>query len=647
MGLFMNTDQDIGLVGGPMQVGRNDPCPCGSRKKFKKCCLNKTVETGDLLWRQLGSIHDDMAKRLLEHGMRVFGRPAIEEAWEEFWSWENDVSFADAYESEQLKIQLFMPYFLYNWTPDLESEVLETAPADTTIAADFLEKRARNLTELERRFLAASITSPFSFHDVLEVDPGKEFVLKDIFLGTEVRVTERMGSQSARVGDIVYGKVIQIDHVGMLCGTGWIMIPPVQKQVILDLRKTMRKVCGEERVEVTANTLQDYDIELREIFLDVQAALLTPPKLANTDGEEFSFHRIIYTIDSPQITFDKLRDLALIEDEAELLEDAERGQDGAIQKTTITWHKRGNALHSSWDNTVMGRLFIDGNTLTIEVNSENRAKRIRKEVEKRLKGHAKYKSTVLQSPESMMRERDEFRAPDANANHKQDDQELMSHPEIKAQLQEMMKKHWESWFHEKISALGNKTPVQASKTSDGREMLEALLLDYQRHDERSNQLYKPDYDQICKRLFAKEKKSTAPKKRCGLCGSTKKKLTKTECCGNWICDDEADYVVFSYARNSCNRNHRRFTLCGYHHTEEHPGRWQDCSTCRDDFETELYVHNGTNEYNFEKLLNPPKFDPTCCAKCKTVINLGEDGYSMKGNKYYCDQCGPQLSAGIF
>jgi len=23
-------------------VGRNDPCPCGSGKKFKKCCLKKS-----------------------------------------------------------------------------------------------------------------------------------------------------------------------------------------------------------------------------------------------------------------------------------------------------------------------------------------------------------------------------------------------------------------------------------------------------------------------------------------------------------------------------------------------------------------------------------------------------------------------------
>jgi hypothetical protein len=30
------------------KVGRNDPCPCGSGRKFKKCCLNKQ-RSGDLL----------------------------------------------------------------------------------------------------------------------------------------------------------------------------------------------------------------------------------------------------------------------------------------------------------------------------------------------------------------------------------------------------------------------------------------------------------------------------------------------------------------------------------------------------------------------------------------------------------------------
>jgi hypothetical protein len=125
--------------------------------------------------------------------------------------------------------------------------------------------------------------------------------------------------------------------------------------------------------------------------------------------------------------------------------------------------------------------------------------------------------------------------------------------------------------------------------------------------------------------------------KCGLCGKTKK-LTKTDCCDQWICDDEDNYVLFSYARNSCSRNHRRYTLCGSHFMERHSGNWQTCQQCRESFETEMYVYYGTNEYNFEKLANPPSFKPTHCETCQKVISLGEDEYTMFGEKYFCVEC---------
>jgi len=128
-----------------------------------------------------------------------------------------------------------------------------------------------------------------------------------------------------------------------------------------------------------------------------------------------------------------------------------------------------------------------------------------------------------------------------------------------------------------------------------------------------------------------------PRPKCGLCGKTTR-LTKTECCGQWICDDEDEYVLFSYARNSCDRNHRRYTLCGHHHAEGHRGRWQDCPQCIEDIGTEMYVYFGTNEYNFEKLTNPPTYEPTKCSKCGKVIVLSEEGYSMKGSEYWCEKC---------
>jgi hypothetical protein len=145
--------------------------------------------------------------------------------------------------------------------------------------------------------------------------------------------------------------------------------------------------------------------------------------------------------------------------------------------------------------------------------------------------------------------------------------------------------------------------------------------------------------------MAEKKTATAKRKgrkvaaghRCGLCGKTRN-LVQTECCGQWICDDEGSYVLFSYARTSCSRNHRRYTLCGFHHAEGHSGGWQDCSKCRKAFETEIYAYYGTNDYNFTKLENPPSYQPTKCSSCGTVIRLGEDGYSVQGRRYFCDKC---------
>ncbi len=133
--------------------------------------------------------------------------------------------------------------------------------------------------------------------------------------------------------------------------------------------------------------------------------------------------------------------------------------------------------------------------------------------------------------------------------------------------------------------------------------------------------------------------SASDKPRCELCGK-RGKVMQTDCCGHWICNDHDEYVLFSYARNSCARNHSRFTLCGYHQNEGHAGDWKTCAKCRADFEHELemYVYYGTNEYNFEKLPNPPEFKPTHCATCGAVIKLSEGGYSCGPKGYQCDRC---------
>lgn len=71
------------------------------------------------------------------------------------------------------------------------------------------------------------------------------------------------------------------------------------------------------------------------------------------------------------------------------------------------------------------------------------------------------------------------------------------------------------------------------------------------------------------------------RKACGLCGKAGGKLRKTECCDNWVCNDYHKYRLFSYALNSCSRNHDRYSACSYHFIESHPGEWQDCIQCKE------------------------------------------------------------------
>ena len=38
------------------KIGRNDPCPCGSGKKYKKCCLNKSASKGNFVYTDLDQL---------------------------------------------------------------------------------------------------------------------------------------------------------------------------------------------------------------------------------------------------------------------------------------------------------------------------------------------------------------------------------------------------------------------------------------------------------------------------------------------------------------------------------------------------------------------------------------------------------------
>lgn len=457
-----------------MKPGRNDPCPCGSGKKYKQCCL-KTQQTqpeDDFLWRRIRRAIEGSPAQLLNFSSSHFGKEALLEAWEDFMPWEDEPFTMDT-----MHMPVFMPWFYYEWTPDPRNTAVRRDALDgRTLGHAYLDKKGRHLDPLLVRYIEQCSAAPFSFYDILSVRPGEGFAVRDIFTGEEIAITEHAASRQMEKGDILFAKVVRIDQVALLEACAPAAIPPSDKSGLLKLRRKMER----RNKNVTPEMLREYRYEMLAIYHDAMDRLFNPrmPQVQNTDGDPLLPHRLVYEIASPRAAFDALSPLCLTSSKEDLLAEAEFDAAGELRSIEFSWQKMGNEKNKSWDNTVLGHIKIEGNGMTIEVNSENRAQKIRTLVEKMLPD-ARYKTTVIESLRAMLAREEEQGETPASRQRRKEQDELNSRPEVQALLAEHMRQHFSTWPETKLPALNGKTPLQAIKTRDGREMVEALLLDFE------------------------------------------------------------------------------------------------------------------------------------------------------------------------
>ena len=457
-----------------MKIGRNDPCPCGSGHKYKKCCWGKETQPSQALYYQrLSEAHDRLFDRLLPYAVRIFGKECVHVAMEEFLLWpEQDDEIGD--DTLDRLGPLFWPWFLFNWEYDSsDAEVRLTGPEGRTVAELFAEEEGNRLDPLERNLIESINRKPYSFWEVLHVDEGHGMELQDVLRGSRIEVHERSASEVLQPGDLAFGRAVSVDGIGMIMGLGTMVISPKFKPDLIELRKKLRR--GQSAV--TDETLFEWDIEIRDAYFDIEQALHAQPKLCNTDGDPLELHRLIYEVLSAEEAFEKLCDLCVTATREELLSEAKRDKAGRITSIEISWDRLGHKLNAAMPNTVLGRIVIEGHRLTAEVNSAKRAETIRSAIASRLGDRARFKMDEIQDPRSMMNQPEAWKAGKKRSG-KHDD--LMKHPEVRERLSEIIVKQWECWVDEKVPALGGKTPRKAVRTHDGREAVEALLRDAER-----------------------------------------------------------------------------------------------------------------------------------------------------------------------
>ena len=440
----MDTEVDPSQPAEPFRprVGRNEPCPCGSGRKYKKCHLAED-EAEHARSRDVTAIHaldERLVLRLTQFALDEFEAP-----WQAF---EDD--FADPAAASQLA----WPWSVYGFEADGE-----------TVADAYRDVHGQRCSREELRWLDAQRAAWLSVWEVEAVDPGKTLTLHDLLSGERRTVRETRGSQTLTPRLALLGRIVDHDGVALMCGTHPRPLAP------FDAAEVVRRARGHlrRRRAVPVDRLRDasfgrYLIRRWEDAVDhSDARSAIPPDLRNHDGEP-----LLLTVDHFEVApgTRKAIDKGLCG-----IEGARRDHP-AGDASTYVFLRPDNPTLPDGEGTVVGRAELAAATLRVETNSQARADSLRERIEAACGSSIRHRAREHTDPIAALKNRSEMPPPPPASSEQED------------AVAAFKTRHYAAWADRPLPALNNRTPRECMATAADRRQVDLLLKDMEHREHR-------------------------------------------------------------------------------------------------------------------------------------------------------------------
>jgi len=186
------------------EVQRNDPCPCGSGKKYKKCCMLKQRDLA------VERANHREGIRLALGWINQHYKPEIDQWVEDVWLAGIDDADRQGIVSADVQIRgihdvnLLEQLVAEGSFADMEGE---NRPLELILAADELQ-----LNEGQRNYLQQLVTRPLRLYRVTACTKGENFTLQEYPEGDSepVVITDKWASRMYDTGDTVGLRLMQM-----------------------------------------------------------------------------------------------------------------------------------------------------------------------------------------------------------------------------------------------------------------------------------------------------------------------------------------------------------------------------------------------------------------------------------------------------
>ncbi len=325
-------------------VGRNDPCPCGSGLKFKRCCLKREKPAG----AYTSGERDSALAKLMRFAARSEFNEEHKVALNLFWGdrllEEPDDELNQVMESEQVNLA-YHSWFVFDF--DLGE--------GRTMFDLFLEREGRKLTSGERNYLNGMHESHLRLYEILEVKADQGFEVLDLWDDRRLWVRERLATRQLATWDVIAARVGRGAGGEAVFETIPHVYPATAKD---DLVKGVRKAHRIFTVEFPEKSNVDFFRSMEPVFhqLWLDRVVLRPrPKIVTGDGDPFVFAKVIFDLEQPEVIAERLAGDPDIADHG----------DGSY-----TWLEEAGAFQRS-----VGTIVVEERRVVFETTSKQRAER--------------------------------------------------------------------------------------------------------------------------------------------------------------------------------------------------------------------------------------------------------------------------------
>ncbi len=421
------------------KIGRNDPCPCGSGKKYKKCCMEKV---------EVQRRYNDAKQNLLSKLVDFFLEDRFAEQADELAAdYIAIMGIEDKNEVDEDDYGNLLSVGLFDAPMEGSSRLVEI----------FYKEKGEHLPSQEREILENMLDMTIGIYEVQDYGSGNGFLVENLMEKERFHVVvDEEGMQVIKKWDIIIARVLKIGHENQIMGAV-VVLPSASKKRLLefvyawlaDYRKHNKKASINEflrncALEILASAKDAY-------YLGNQNQVMV-----NRDGNMVEICSARYSINN--ISFIK----QALQSHPNIQLDSSQKDRCTLSWISDTPFEEAGVLQ----RTILGTIILEKDSLLLQTNSRNRLEKGKQLIQKLLGIAAKHEKDTIESVEEFLKR---------NQEELKDTKSAAPSPEIKKIERTFLENHYKQWIDMPLPGLGGRTPREASRIPQYRRKLVELF----------------------------------------------------------------------------------------------------------------------------------------------------------------------------